>query len=781
MKSIPWPDKRNAYAVLMILLLLISPFLEGLIKHNYFYIALLIMTVVFIVYICFNKVLYFNIPILITLVIAGIPAFFNLFSGINKEECIYGFYELVFQTTGFTLALSLFNKKTAVNKLYIKLIFMTGGTVAAVVNFFSYANHARLSGERFSFVIPYANTLSAFLLAVSFFIILEIYNSVSRKNSELSNKNSECASNTIDIKSTDNEFQQLGRLKKQAFSERLFGKKVKREFNGFLKMVLLRTGAILCMSAFVLTYSRTMWVLSLVLFIALVLYIRKAAFTFELLILSITVTACLFFYFSAGRYAGYIVPFIALCLSVFSYYAKRFLLWIFSLVSKKRLPVLIIIMVMPLTVVSLLISNLILKNQSISERLSKISLNALELMERFAYYKDSFLIARDYPVFGTGTGGWDSVQSYYQTSVYSTKLVHSSVIQALLDGGMLGLIAFLSQVAIFLVLSVKVLKTHAKKSSPVSNGSPVSDSLRFPVGLPVSDRIPMKDSLSVTFVFVNLLFILHSLLDIDMQFPYIKLLFYIGMAYLTVEYGKIGQFVLNSKKRLSIVTISSVLALTIIPQTISAVSLSLGEQYYFKGNVTKAEIYLKRASLFNPCSYNSSYLLGKMYYELFEVLKEKKYAVLSEESLKKSEICNPLSPFSYDYEAKLNVMTENTESNHLLYKKLIKLQPLQINHYIRYARHLYSELEKGVNLSYYKELAALPDKIESVRMKIAPYAYKLNNKPYIEVTPEIALYSGIAAIRLGDLNKGRRMLDIAYKYKVYRQVVNEIRKQNKLY
>jgi O-antigen ligase len=61
---------------------------------------------------------------------------------------------------------------------------------------------------------------------------------------------------------------------------------------------------------------------------------------------------------------------------------------------------------------------------------------------RFEMFRDATKIIRDYPVFGTGGGGWAALYQGYQARPYFSSEVHNHFLQVWIEAGILGFLAF---------------------------------------------------------------------------------------------------------------------------------------------------------------------------------------------------------------------------------------------------------------------------------------------------------------------------------------------------
>lgn len=78
----------------------------------------------------------------------------------------------------------------------------------------------------------------------------------------------------------------------------------------------------------------------------------------------------------------------------------------------------------------------------IARRLTSITLRDRSLLARLFSLQDAFAIARDYPLLGTGAGGWDALYHQYQKVLYYYTETHSHFGQVAVETGFPGFIAY---------------------------------------------------------------------------------------------------------------------------------------------------------------------------------------------------------------------------------------------------------------------------------------------------------------------------------------------------
>ncbi len=84
---------------------------------------------------------------------------------------------------------------------------------------------------------------------------------------------------------------------------------------------------------------------------------------------------------------------------------------------------------------------------------------------RLDFYRWGLNIVKDYPVFGTGAGGWNALYHQYQDYLTFTTEVHNHFLQVWVEAGTLGLIAFLSVWILFLLAAYRLYRVYREKET----------------------------------------------------------------------------------------------------------------------------------------------------------------------------------------------------------------------------------------------------------------------------------------------------------------------------
>jgi tetratricopeptide (TPR) repeat protein len=393
----------------------------------------------------------------------------------------------------------------------------------------------------------------------------------------------------------------------------------------------------------------------------------------------------------------------------------------------------------------------------LNQRIASISFGSTELQERFAYYKDAISIIKDYPLFGTASGGWSSIQFKYQTALHSVKYVHSSIFQTVLDYGIAGLLVFISQIIVLIIYAIKIFRNNCGKK------------LKYAMALAVV---------------CNSAILLHSAIDFDFEFSTTAMIFWINMAFLSGASGNVRSINFHKGDRIHkepqkvALTIRIGFSSVIVLVMLCLLSLYTSDFFYSKGvsqynskNYLKAEVSLENAVRFNPFSSNSYYARSK---SVSSQLKDRYSGKLQKgiEYLLTAEKYDPFKP-AYaeslaDIYDNLNDYRKSTEE----YGKLTKLSPMKIDYYEGLSESLMAMAEtdfgsgrEDAAKNKCKKIVRIPQQLEKTGSRISANAGKLKHKLVLKITPELAYNIVRAYLYLNDNQKAIEYLRIASKGK----------------
>ncbi|GIP35122.1 O-antigen ligase family protein [Paenibacillus sp. J2TS4] len=193
--------------------------------------------------------------------------------------------------------------------------------------------------------------------------------------------------------------------------------------------------------------------------------------------------------------------------------------------------------------------------ENIRVRIENINFQQHSVLERATFYTDSLKLVKDYPVFGAGGGGWAALYEKYQNNPYTSRQAHNFFLQYLVEVGIVGFLIFILLVGWILY---KYSRNYFK-----------------------SDQQD-KDS-KVFFLILLLSLLIHSIIDFNLSYAFLAIVIFICLGVLVSNFDKIkAPFIdrLNKMDRLVPRVVSGgtfVLGLTFF---ILAVKLLSGNSYY---------------------------------------------------------------------------------------------------------------------------------------------------------------------------------------------------------
>lgn len=548
------------------------------------------------------------------LTIGSVLCIYNIFFAIDKEDAILGLIRVVMV---FAVFIIFYNITLDQKDKIIKIVLISNFIIAiviAIINLFSvndtFSQIAKI--PRLDSVIHYANTLALFM-AIGIISGITIF-----------------STNFITKNKTE-------KIKNKIY---LF-------IGFFVKIILISLVFIVLW----LTFSRTMWILTIPFLIAVLVFLKS---------------------------------------------------------SKAVLMTIISMIISLLGAVSIQSSAL----SYFSNRIASTNTSSTELLERFAYYIDSIDIIKDHFWTGTGVGGWENIQFPYQTSIYAVKFAHSSFFQAALDGGIIGLIIFVGVILLGLYYFIKSIKS-----------------------------INFNKSLWVLF-FLNLIILVHSLIDFDFEFSFINIIFWMNngiIAAFATKTVTAKTHEINFRRRAVFILILCIFLL--IPYTGSAYLYSYAKLDYTNGKYKESADKIGVAELLFPFSADYANLRGDSFKKQYTKSKDTKMFLASETEYLKAQNLRKNYPGDEAALGYLYLQIKDYKNAQIHFNKLINLQPLVKRYYEIYSKILVAciKLERKAGNSYMEEvyikkLLNVPDRMIKASKKVSSLAYRLKHKPTVDDT-----------------------------------------------
>lgn len=669
------------FRITVILFIFFAPFFKGLFAQELFYAYFILLLFIMIgLFIIRNKI-YTGKGFLLVFILQFSVSVASLFTGINKEGAINGVFVNLMPLAVFLAVLNSFEydidiistekKRTILCKIMDKIVtaVFLSGSLVFLINLLVASRIFKKGDEieRFQSVIEYANVLGVFFFICS---IAGLYLSGSRRES-------------------------------------------------LPVLIFIKTGISLNMAGVILTYSRTVWILSVLFYFTILLFLKKKRVFYDFMASLVTAAVTVWVILTVGWNYSALAVLLSTILIYFFYLGDNFLQKTYYRWARNNKRNIILVYILVFLVVAFSAAALVNSRQILS-RLASISINASELQERFAYYIDSISILKDYPILGTGPGGWASIQYHYQTALYAVQYIHSSYVQAAVDYGITGFMIFGSQLFLFVLYLVRAYRRN-------------------------KDAAGLKE-LIVFIGAANIFIMVHSLIDLDFEFPFMEIYFWVNTAFVVSMSGSTAFFYTGRRLKKSMLAgIAAVLLVVQVPLMISRGYLAAGKRYYANKQYTEAETNFSKAVKLNPVSSNAYFMRGEA---LRWIYMGNKLEAIRIDSINCYKLSRKYDNFNPNYPASIAFMSETAgdyENSVMEYRKLIELQPLVMDYYealaevlIRQAEYEYENGMEKKAIEKFEEITAIEDEVKKAAGKLSYFGkYKSKHKTDMSLSSKL--------------------------------------------
>lgn len=368
-------------------------------------------------------------------------------------------------------------------------------------------------------------------------------------------------------------------------------------------------------------------------------------------------------------------------------------------------------------------------------RLTEINLKTITVSTRFYLYVDALKLIRKHWLIGTGAAGWEVLYRTIQGHLYNSSEVHNSVLQTMVESGIIGTVFFLG---IF----------------------------GFICGQQIWRRKKQKNTVFTRTVFLAILVLfLHSLIDIDLSYISVSMYFFVLVGLLGSEYS----FPLSYSKALKCISLVLVSVLCF-----SATSMGLAHlvsrqvltniktnQIAKLALVPQYEQSLVIAQKLDPL--NPLYLSSWGSIKIMQGLQQKAPPKI-EEGLQLLERAIQLSPLQYEpYLTKGLILVELQREEEAIpyFEKMITLMPMQKSGYV-YTIKNYIHLTLKTGQKNYLDLARqVYSRVVEQMQKIEPERLSYWYPETLNKVALINFYAGIAEYLAGEYIQAEKRFRLA--------------------
>lgn len=242
-----------------------------------------------------------------------------------------------------------------------------------------------------------------------------------------------------------------------------------------LKRLIYTLSIFLMVFVVLATYSKGAWLIFLigvaVLFIGVpgLTAKLKIAFIFILAFAASFISYNQFAVFTASKASGFSYLYPGLLFTLAGYLVLEALVFVKNKIGTKKALILALAVVILAggaggTLFGDKIAGEIALNENLAceiQRFTDFSDNSYT--SRADFYRWAWEIVKDYPVNGTGAGGWNALYHQYQDYLIWTTEVHNHFMQVWVEAGTIGILAFVSMWILLLIASCRILKGRLEK------------------------------------------------------------------------------------------------------------------------------------------------------------------------------------------------------------------------------------------------------------------------------------------------------------------------------
>ncbi len=393
---------------------------------------------------------------------------------------------------------------------------------------------------------------------------------------------------------------------------------------------------------------------------------------------------------------------------------------------------------------------------TLADRLAGFSLSERSAAERIAWTADALKIVKDHPVLGVGGGGWSKVYFEYQSYGYATTEVHNDFVQIWAETGTIGFLAWLG-----LVGAVAWAAIGARRRLD-SGGA----------------------ALAAAIAGAAAVIVLHAAVDFDLAvgamgvylWAFFGLLDGLGLepvAQPAAPQGRpasrraAGTGAASPGLRLAVLAVGVVVSL--VAGSLYAAQAIAGRATDQASSLNGLERYqsLNRAVALDPWSTVNRMNLALISEKIYQAFKEKPYILEARQEAEKAvalEEENPnthafLSSFISRYGEYAIAERESEEA--------LRLQPFEAQRYVDVA-HIHviagiDQLEAGKTEEAQAEFEVSLGVVDAVAEQSAKVPAWVPAQSGLPALPSgVALYSGQAALLLGDADRAAELFTVAH-------------------
>lgn len=390
----------------------------------------------------------------------------------------------------------------------------------------------------------------------------------------------------------------------------------------------------------------------------------------------------------------------------------------------------------------------------LTQQMQTVNSSDRSFATRFVFYRDALEIAKDYPLLGTGAGGWKALYPQYRTLPYTTSEVHNAYLQTLVETGLIGFLIYLALWGTGIYSAYRLFK-HFRKD------------VKWPL---VWSVIMALGAMA-----------LHSFIDFDLSLPTLSIVTWILLALLRnarqMAKKSTEAFEVTGVRRWLVLVAGLTLALVVFMPAYRLYQAGQagaeGARAMAAGDLPKAESQLRQAMSLDP--YTGSFVADLARINLVHWLQDNDQE-RRQQGLQMAEAAIKKEPHNIQLKSSLitaYLITGMTDQGINTARQLIKANPYELKAYevfagagVEGAMYYQQQGQPSQMLLCLDGVLDIPTWLEDARKAVAKHsgqAYRYIT--FLEPSPQLNLSLGQANLLMGSTLEGIPYLELAVKDK----------------
>jgi hypothetical protein len=255
----------------------------------------------------------------------------------------------------------------------------------------------------------------------------------------------------------------------------------------------------------------------------------------------------------------------------------------------------------------------ILKSHALIAKLESYHIHQMDVIQRFIFWRDGFKLFTRNPISGSGSGAWQAMYEKVQSYPYISTRVHSFGMDVLMEVGLIGFACLIFFIWPAIRATVWPNKEQLRESTPYQ----------------------------MAIIAAGLMLFVHSLMDWDMSFEFLMILFYAAIGAAAPFSHSIQIKSANHKNiHFALLPLGMLSLIGLLTTSLGLRAESIAHHAQLKGGSDASSMYL---NAYHIAPYNDAYLTSAAI-TLLQTNTSKASELQAESMIQHAESLNPYSP-----------------------------------------------------------------------------------------------------------------------------------------